>query len=146
MVNLYRDPKSENVFSMIASSIVSQGSREIIKDNEHVIKTLRDRVSELESSLEEVKDRTLSTSSTSKVTFSEVDTLIIEQDVQRSSVSGSSSAVIVEVQGDSTDKEEADQFKGQAQSTSSASMLCDLNEESTENDLSVNGSANNSTT
>lgn len=99
MISLRRDPDGENVFSktMPSSPHLSQTGKEVLKENERVIETLRNRVKELESSLqqdgplnssgEHTADRKLSMP---KVTFSEDNTLILKNaQPKTSSVNGS---------------------------------------------------------
>ena len=108
MISLYRDPDGENVFSKTTPSL-SHGSmqtnKDALKENERVIESLRNRVKELESSLE--LDGNLDSSgdhdgdrtwSTSKVTFSKVSTLIFENDHGNTSVEGSLNNIVEGVQ------------------------------------------------
>ena len=105
MISLHRDPEGENVFSKTALSSLSHASpnhsrnKEALKENEQLIESLRNRVKELESSLQQ--DETLDSSgdhssdrkmSTSKVTFSEVNTLILKNG--QSSVNGSMNNIV----------------------------------------------------
>ena len=78
-----------------------QNSRDALQENEQVIETLRNRVKELESSLQQDGKSDSSdnhgserTWSASKVTFSEVNTLLIENGQrQSSSVNGSATNI-----------------------------------------------------
>lgn len=108
MISLYRDPDGENVFSKTSPSLSHaslQNSKDALKDNEQVIESLRNRVKELESSLQQ--DGKLDSSedherermwSAPKVTFSEVNTLIIENGDGSTSIQGSSDNILEDVQ------------------------------------------------
>ena len=106
MKSLYRDPDGESVFSKTSPTFSHsslQTNKESLKENERIIESLRNRVKELETSLGksdsddcENNGRKLSIS---KVTFSEVKTLIIENGRSHtSSVSGSLDNVADDVQ------------------------------------------------
>lgn len=98
MINLYRDPEGTSVFSKSSPNLShqsQQSNKEALKENERVIESLRNRVRELESSLpldekfecggeDKNNDRKLSLT---KVTFSEVNTLIIENGQSRTASS-----------------------------------------------------------
>ena len=99
MISLRRDPDGENVFSKTVPSSphLSRTDKEALRDNERMIETLRNRVKELESSLQQ--DGVLNSSgehnaerklSMPKVTFSEDNTLILKNNQRNSSsVNGS---------------------------------------------------------
>ena len=105
MISLHRDPEGENVFSKTSPSTLSHTSlshKEALKEKERLIESLQNRVKVLESSLQHdgmldsggdyAGDRKLSAS---KVTFSEVNTLIFNNNQHRtSSVSGSLNNIV----------------------------------------------------
>ena len=106
MISLHRDPEGENVFSKTSPSTLSHTSlsnKEALKEKERLIESLQNRVKELESSLQQdgmvdsggadyAGDRKLSVS---KVTFSEVNTLIFKNGQHHtSSVSGSLNNIV----------------------------------------------------
>ena len=100
MISLHRDPEGEKVFSKASPtsnlSHTSLSHKEVLKEKERLIESLQNKVKELESSLQHdgmpdsggdyAGDRKLSAS---KVTFSEVNTLVFKNDQHISSVSGS---------------------------------------------------------
>lgn len=110
MISLYRDPEGENVFSKTSPSSLSHTSvnnKEALKDNERVIETLRNRVKELESSLQQDGKLTFDGDSQSverkgsvaKVTFSELNTLVINNDHSHtSSANGSINNIVDDLQ------------------------------------------------
>ena len=93
MISLYRDPGGEKVFSKTSPnsnlSHPSLSHKEALKEKERLIESLQNRVKELESSLQQdadsggdyAGDRKLSAS---KVTFSEVNTLMFKNDQHHS--------------------------------------------------------------
>ena len=86
MISLHRDPEGEKVFSKTSPSlshVSMQGNKEVLKENERLIETLRSRVKELETSLQQDRKWELSSESYNgrderkcSVTFSE--TLVIK--------------------------------------------------------------------
>ena len=104
MISLYRDPEGEKIFSKTSPtsnlSHPSLSPKEALKEKERLIESLQNRVKELESSLQQdadsggdyAGDRKLSAS---KVTFSEVNTLIFKNDqCHTTSVSSSSTSIV----------------------------------------------------
>ena len=106
MISLHRDPGGEKIFSKTSPtsdlSHPSLSNKEALKEKEQLIESLQNRVKELESSLqhdgmldsggEYAGDRKLSAS---KVTFSEVNTLMFKNDQHHtSSVSSSSTSIV----------------------------------------------------
>ena len=88
MISLHRDPEGEKVFSKTSPSmshVSMQANKEALKENERVIETLRSRVKELETSLQQDGKSYLKGESDSgiderksSVTFSESKTLVIK--------------------------------------------------------------------
>ena len=106
MISLHQDPEGENVFSKTMPSSLSHTSpsrKEALKENERLVESLRNRVKELESSLKQDgmqdsdgshrADRKLSTS---KVTFSEVNSLTLRNNEYHTSSNGSMNNIVDE--------------------------------------------------